>query len=109
MYDVAIKLYKEYKIQLNKSPIVIPKKPDNKVQQFNSKLKKYANESLKKSIQKIEDMYKDPNYKIKLIVNRALNDNNQNNIKNSFNLFAGATILSYSLYLVYSFVKTCRT
>jgi hypothetical protein len=92
-----------------KSPIVLAK--DFPI--FNNQLKLYANESLKKSIKKIEDQNKEQEYKIKLIVAKAFNEYNykKNNKKNYNNenvikILIGATTISFSLYLVYSFLKT---
>ena len=46
----------------------------------NKALMEYADESLKKSIKKIEDRYKDPSYKIKKIIAHALKDKTKCNI-----------------------------
>ena len=107
MYDIMSKLYKSYNANKN-APNTIAINNSNKQPLFNNKIKEYANELLKKSIQKIDDQYKDPNYKLKLIVAKALNENknkNKSNISNALKLFAGATTISFSLYLVYSFMK----
>uniref|UniRef100_A0A6C0JXR5 Uncharacterized protein n=1 Tax=viral metagenome TaxID=1070528 RepID=A0A6C0JXR5_9ZZZZ len=100
MYQIAFNIYKTYNKKLE-HPTVNKFAPSF----FNKKLKEYANESLKKSIQKINDQYKDPNYKNKLILAKAFAKNNNN----TFKLFAGVTTISFSLYLVYSFMKRCWT
>jgi arginine/lysine/ornithine decarboxylase len=100
MYQIAFNIYKTYNKKLQ-NPTINKFAPSF----INKKLKEYANESLKKSIQKIEDLHKDPNYKNKLIVAKTFAKNNSN----IFKLFAGATTISFSLYLVYSFMKRCRT
>ena len=106
MYQIAFNIYKTYNKKLQ-NPTVINKFAPSFI---NKKLKEYANESLKKSIQKIEELHKEPNYKNNLIVARAINENNKNkNNSNIFKLFAGVTTISFSLYLVYSFMKRCRT
>lgn len=100
MYQIAFNIYKTYNKKLQ-NPTVNKFAPSF----INKKLKEYANESLKKSIQKIEDSHKDPNYKNNLIVAKAFAKNNSN----TFKLFAGVTTISFSLYLVYSFMKRSRT
>ena len=83
-------------------------------------------ESIKKSIQKIEDKYKVPNNKLKLVVTNAINkqfstllkhsysddsddDANDNNDNNFLKIILGTTTVSLSFYLVYSFMKRYRT
>jgi len=56
-------------------------------------LMEYANESLKKSIRKIEDRYKDPSYKIKKIIADALKYKTQCNSGSSFILGASYCFL----------------
>jgi hypothetical protein len=56
-------------------------------------LMEYANESLKKTIRKIEDRYKDPSYKIKMIIADALKDKTQCNSGSSFILGASYCFL----------------
>jgi len=108
MYDIMSKLYKTYNYAAKIEPTTIVARNNSKRGSlFNRKLNQYANESIKKSIQKMEDMYKDPNYKNKLIVAKAFNGKTNNS--DVFKLFAGATTISLSLYLVYSFMKRCRT
>jgi len=106
MYDIMSKLYKSYNANIT-ARTVLARNKKNIPSLFNDKLKEYINESLKKSIKKIEDQHKDPNYKNKIIVAKAFNSKT-NNI-NVFKLFAGATTISLSLYLVYSFMKRYRT
>ena len=112
MYEAFNKLYKTYNAKIVKPNVVVRNNLDMPV---NSKLKNYASESLKKSIKKIEDQYKDPNYKFKLIAAKAFNDDKSNNKKNNKNnnntieIIIGATTISFSLYLVYSFMKRYRT
>jgi len=102
------KLYKTYSYATKIEPTTIVARNNSMgVSLFNRKLNQYANESIKKSIKKMEDLHKDPNYKNKLIVAKAFNDKTNNNYV--FKLFAGATTISLSLYLVYSFMKRYRT
>jgi hypothetical protein len=113
MYDIMSKFYKSYNAKTT-AMLVVKRNNPNAPSLCNDKLKEYVNESLKKSIQKIEDTHKDPDYKTKLIVAKAFNDNKNNNNNNNnniatFKLFAGATTISLSLYLVYSFMKRYRT
>jgi len=106
------KLYKTYNYTTKIEPTTIVARNNSKgVSLFNKKLKEYANESIKKSIKKMDDLYKDPNYKNKLIVAKAFNGKTNDKTNNSdvFKLFAGATTISLSLYLVYSFMKRCGT
>jgi hypothetical protein len=69
MYDIYLKLKRVYYLKPKLNHIV-------NANHFslikNEALMEYANESLKKSIRKIEDRYKDPNYKIKNIVADAV-------------------------------------
>lgn len=84
----------------------------NAINYYNDKIKKYAIESLKKSIKKIEDNCMDPDYKIKIFVANAFNDDYYNcncNRKKIFKIIAGTTTIYFSLYLVYSFMKRYRT
>ena len=88
----------------------------NAINHYNDKIKKYAIESLKKSIKKIEDNCMDPDYKIKIFVANAFNDDYYNcncncncNRKKIFKIIAGTTTIYFSLYLVYSFMKRYRT
>jgi len=75
-------------------------------------MNKYLSESLKKSIKKIEDRHKNPDHKIKLIVAKAFNEHNDNKNDNNniaaIKILVGATTISFSLYLVYSFMKSYR-
>jgi hypothetical protein len=78
---------------------------------FNCKLKDYANESIKKSIKNIEERYKDPNYKSRLALSKVFADgiNSENKKTSAIKVLIGATTISFSLYLVYSFMKRYRT
>jgi len=109
MCDIMSKLYKTYKYNLNVVPPTVPAK---RAPLFKSQINKYLSESLKNSIQKIEDRYKNPDHKIKLIVAKALNDCNDNENDNNniaaIKILVGATTISFSLYLVYSFMKSYR-
>jgi len=115
MYDTMSKLYKTYNYNYNlkKEPPTVPAK---RAPLFKSQLNKYLSESLKKSIQKIEDRHKNPDHKIKLIVAKALNEHNDNENDNendnnnsaAIKIIVGATTISFSLYLVYSFLKSYR-
>jgi hypothetical protein len=75
----------------------------------NHKITKYATESLKKSIKKIEDECREPDYKSKILTANAFNDDYDSNRKKIFKIIAGTTTISFSLYLVYSFMKRYRT
>jgi hypothetical protein len=103
------KLYKTYKYNLNVAPSTVLAK---RAPLFKSQLNKYLSESLKKSIQKIEDRHKNQDHKIKLIVAKALNEQNDNkndnNNSSAIKILVGATTISFSLYLVYSFMKSYR-
>jgi hypothetical protein len=70
----------------------------------NKALMEYANESLKKSIRKIEDRYKDPSYKIKNNIADALKDKSQCNSSSSFILGASYCFL----LLLYINNANCR-
>lgn len=109
MCDIMSKLYKTYKYNLNVVPTTVLAK---RAPLFKSQLNKYLSESLKKSIQKIEDRHKNPDHKIKLIVAKALNEQNDNkndnNNSSAIKILVGATTISFSLYLVYSFMKSYR-
>jgi hypothetical protein len=109
MCDIMSKLYKTYKYNLNVAPPTVLAK---RAPLFKSQLNKYLSESLKKSIQKIEDRHKNPDHKIKLIVAKALNEHNDNENYNNniaaIKILVGATTISFSLYLVYSFMKSYR-
>jgi hypothetical protein len=103
------KLYKTYKYNLNVAPSTVLAK---RAPLFKSQLNKYLSELLKKSIQKIEDRHKNQDHKIKLIVAKALNEQNDNkndnNNSSAIKILVGATTISFSLYLVYSFMKSYR-
>lgn len=75
MCDIYRKLYNSYYLnrKFSYKPVISLKPVDLK----NEELIKYANESLKKSIRRIEDRYKDPNYKINCIVKDTLKDEDQ--------------------------------
>lgn len=113
MYDIMSALYKTYNYNLKKKPTTVPAKY---APLFKSQINKYLSESLKKSMQKIEDRHKDPDHKIKLIIAKAFNEqnDNKNDNKNGNNnsaaikILVGATTISFSLYLVYSFMKSYR-
>jgi len=135
MYNLVYKIYECYKTQnnlpLKKNIIVKPINATNEtntknatnetntknaINHYNDKIKKYAIESLKKSIKKIEDNCMDPDYKIKIFVANAFNDDYYNcncncncNRKKIFKIIAGTTTIYFSLYLVYSFMKRYRT
>lgn len=109
MYDISLKLYKKYKNPIKPATVSLYNNIPNLIQ-FNEKIKAIANDSLKKSIKNIEERYKDPNYKIKLALTKALNnDNNSENKRQRIKMLIGATTISFSLYLVYSFMKRYRT
>jgi hypothetical protein len=103
------KLYKTYKYNLNVAPPTVLAK---RLPLFKSQMNKYLSESLKKSIKKIEDRHKNPDHKIKLIVAKAFNEHNDNKNDNNniaaIKILVGATTISFSLYLVYSFMKSYR-
>ena len=113
MCDIMSKLYKTYKYNLNVAPPTVPAK---RAPLFKSQINKYLSDSLKNSIQKIEDRHKKPDHKIKLIVAKALNEHNDNENDNendnnnsaAIKILVGATTISFSLYLVYSFMKSYR-
>lgn len=109
MCDIMSKLYKTYKYNLNVAPSTVLAK---RAPLFKSQLNKYLSELLKKSIQKIEDRHKNQDHKIKLIVAKALNEQNDNkndnNNSSAIKILVGATTISFSLYLVYSFMKSYR-
>jgi len=112
MYDIVYKIYKCYKTQNNlpsKNIIVKPINAKNETNHYNDKIKKYANKSLKKSIKKIEDECREPDYKIKTLAVKIFNDDYDSNCKKIFKIIAGTTTISFSLYLVYSFMKRYRT
>ena len=69
MYDIYLKLKKYYYLNPKYNHSLTFK---NSSFIKNQALIEYANESLKKSIRKIEDRYKDPNYKIKSVVADAI-------------------------------------
>jgi len=117
MCDIMSKLYKTYKYNLNVAPPTVLAK---RLPLFKSQMNKYLSESLKKSIKKIEDRHKNPDHKIKLIVAKAFNEHNDNKNDNendnendnkniaAIKILVGATTISFSLYLVYSFMKSYR-
>jgi len=109
MCDIMSKLYKTYKYNLNVAPPTVLAK---RLPLFKSQMNKYLSESLKKSIKKIEDRHKNPDHKIKLIVAKAFNEHNDNKNDNNniaaIKILVGATTISFSLYLVYSFMKSYR-
>jgi hypothetical protein len=104
MYEMTCKIYKSYNTEIKTTNVLARNLP---LQTFNSECKKYADEALKKSIQKIDDQYKYPNNKIKLIAANAFANNK--NCNRTIELIFGATTISFSLYLVYSFMKRYRT
>ena len=72
MYDTYLKLKHIYYLNPKYKPHLVT----NHFSLIkNDALMEYANESLKKSIRKIEDRYKDPNYKIKNMVSHAIINN----------------------------------
>jgi hypothetical protein len=113
MYDIVSNLYKNYKYNAKtEHTSSIARSIINFTQTFNnSKYKEYANESLKRSIKIIDDRYKDPNYKPNLALKKALADDGESDKKKrlAMNFFIGASTISFSLYLVYSFMKRYRT
>ena len=89
MYDIYLKLKKCYYLKPKYNHTINAK---NGSFIKNHELIKYANESLKKSIKKIEDRYKDPNYKIKNMVADALFNNvNDSQQKRASPFILGAT------------------
>jgi hypothetical protein len=89
MYDIYLKLKRVYNLNLYYNPTAYVKQ-HSLIK--NDALIEYANSSLKKSIRKIEDRYKDPNYKIKNIVAHAVFNNVDDSQQNSASPFIlGAT------------------
>ena len=106
MYDACCKLHKAYnsKYSYNLSLIIA------NVNFKNSALMKYANESLKNSIRKIQDSYNnDANHKLKKIVNDELIlMNHVNDDAHSIldvTIFSGIWVGLLSTYLVYYFTN----
>jgi hypothetical protein len=64
----------------------------------NKGLMEYATESLKKSIRKIENRYKDPNYKIKNITENVVKDKTQCDSSSSF-ILGGTYCFLLLLYI----------
>jgi hypothetical protein len=64
----------------------------------NKGLMEYATESLKKSIRKIENTYKDPNYKIKNITENVVKDKTQCDSSSSF-ILGGTYCFLLLLYI----------
>jgi len=111
MYDTYCRFHKAYhskysynpRYSYNPSLIITNEKLKN------TALMKYANESLIKSIRKMEDSYKDDNYKVKKIVNRELKWTNCVNADTHsipyVSIFYGAWAGLLSTYLVYYFTN----
>ena len=123
MYDIFRYIYKKHN-----NPPIKPLVSGYTIKNFKYPMEnKYVlHESIKKSIQKIEDKYKVPNNKLKLVVTNAINkqfstllkhsysddsddDANDNNDNNFLKIILGTTTVSLSFYLVYSFMKRYRT
>ena len=126
MYDISKYIFKNCN-----NPPIKPLVSGYTIKNFKYPMEnKYVlHESIKKSIQKIEDKYKVPNNKLKLVVTNAINkqfstllkhsysddsdddanDNNDNNDNNFLKIIVGTTTVSRSFYLVYSFMKRYRT
>ena len=124
MYDIFRYIYKKHN-----NPPIKPVVSGYTIKKFKYPIEnKYVlHESIKRSIQKMEDKYKVPNNKLKLVVTNALNkqistfpkhsypddsdnnDINDNNDNNILKIILGTTTVSLSFYLVYSFMKRYRT
>lgn len=124
MYDIFKYIYKKHN-----NPPAKPVVSGYTIKNFKYPIEnKYVlHESIKRSIQKIEDKYKVPNNKLKLVVTNAINkqfstflknsypddsvdnDDNDDNDNNIFKIILGTTTVSLSFYLVYSFMKRYRT
>lgn len=87
MYDICRRIYSSYFLKsfYKYKPVINLKLNAIK----NDALMEYARESLKKSIRKIEDIYKDPNYKLKCIAKDAIKEKDQ--YKDGSPLILGAT------------------
>jgi hypothetical protein len=105
MYDAYCKFHKAYYSNYSYNPSLIITNEKLK----NTALIKYANESLIKSIRKMEDSYKDENYKVKKIMNRELKWTNCVNADAHFisdvSIFCGVWAGLLSTYLVYYFTN----
>ena len=74
MCDIFLKLKRSYYLNpIYTRNVVVNAKHFSLIK--NQALIEYSNESIKQSIRKIENIYKDPNYKLKNIVVDALKDN----------------------------------
>lgn len=106
MYDACCRLHKAYHLKHSYNPGLIIGNKNLK----NSALMKYANESLKKSIRKIQDRYnKDTKYKLKKHLNRELTRmNHVNDDAHSIldvTIFSGIWVGLLSTYLVHYFMN----
>ncbi|NDA89576.1 MAG: hypothetical protein EBY20_01485 [Alphaproteobacteria bacterium] len=106
MYDAFYRMHKAYHSKYSYNPSLIIGNKNLK----NTALMKYANESLKKSIRKIQDRYnKDTNYKLKKNINRELTRMNHVNSDAHFildvTIFSGICLGLLSTYLVNYFMN----
>lgn len=101
MYSVIKDLHRIYK--KNESPI--------KVKLNGSDIKKMSTNIVSKDIliKKIENKYTNSDYKIKLIVANVLNRSENTDIIKNGDTLKFMLGVSFSFYLVYSFIKRYRT
>jgi hypothetical protein len=108
MYAACCTLYKAYHSKYSYNPNLSLIITNENLK--NNDLMKYANESLKNSIRKIEDSYnKETNYKLKKTINHELNcANHVNDDVHSVldvTIFSGLCVGFLSTYLVYYFMN----